>query len=191
MSYSVPRTAAMPTPGPPPPPPAVATLAPFSLLHQRYVVLYLLTHDVCMFAFSRTHSQKTRNDASRVAHGGDGKAAQGNGGGGYAATGMTSESPYFGPSSVHYGGRDFFYGAGHGQQDHRSHSETIPPPKKEDNKQQPDGSAATRGDWWQGTAAITIIIISRISLLLTERLYIQLIDVAIHRSIKPNCIQHI
>ncbi|TVU40176.1 hypothetical protein EJB05_13627, partial [Eragrostis curvula] len=136
-------------------------------------------------------SATARNDASRVAHGGDGKAAQGNGGGGYAATGMTSESPYFGPSSVHYGGRDFFYGAGHGQQDHRSHSETIPPPKKEDNKQQPDGSAATRGDWWQGTAAITIIIISRISLLLTERLYIQLIDVAIHRSIKPNCIQHI
>ncbi|TVU40122.1 hypothetical protein EJB05_13572, partial [Eragrostis curvula] len=103
-------------------------------------------------------SGTTPRDGSRGVHainlhasGGEGKAWQGNGSSGsYAATGTTSESSYFELTSVNYGCRDYIYGAGYGQQDPSSHSQTIPPPKKEDNKQQPDDSAAERGDWWKG-----------------------------------------
>ncbi|TVU40177.1 hypothetical protein EJB05_13628, partial [Eragrostis curvula] len=88
----------------------------------------------------------TRKDGSRGVDGGEGKAWQGNGSSGsYAATGTTSESPYFGLTSVHYGCRDYIYSAGHGQQDPRSHYQTILPPKKEENKQETDDSAADRG----------------------------------------------
>ncbi|TVU40178.1 hypothetical protein EJB05_13629, partial [Eragrostis curvula] len=91
--------------------------------------------------------------------------------------------------SVHYGGRDYVYIAGHGQQDHNSHSRTTPPQKNNhDSKQQPDGlEEATRGDWWKGTAAITIIIV--LSITNRAATNIQLINVAIHRSIKLNYIR--
>ncbi|TVU40110.1 hypothetical protein EJB05_13560, partial [Eragrostis curvula] len=94
-----------------------------------------------------THSQMTRKDGSRGVDGGEGKAWQGNGSSGsYAATGTTSESPYFGLTSVHYGCRDYIYSAGHGQQDPRSHSQTIPPPKKEENKQETEVRPADCSD---------------------------------------------
>ncbi|KAM3366701.1 hypothetical protein ACQJBY_015829 [Aegilops geniculata] len=60
--------------------------------------------------------------------------------------GGSPESPYFGSSSVHYGGRDFYAGA-ESQRQYPA-AAAAPAPKHKDDG---DTSAATRGDWWQGS----------------------------------------
>uniref|UniRef100_A0ACD5UPA9 Uncharacterized protein n=1 Tax=Avena sativa TaxID=4498 RepID=A0ACD5UPA9_AVESA len=60
--------------------------------------------------------------------------------------GGSPESPYYGSSSVHYGGRDFYPGAEY-QRQYPAGAAAQAPKNKDDG----DTSAATRGDWWQGS----------------------------------------
>ncbi|XP_014752054.1 uncharacterized protein LOC100840587 isoform X2 [Brachypodium distachyon] len=60
------------------------------------------------------------------------------------------ESPYFGSSSVHYGGRDLYTpGNVNGDQSKTHHGGPIRKHNKVDDGD--TSGAATRGDWWQGS----------------------------------------